>query len=365
MEFIDLKAIHQRAGQKIENAISKVLEHGRFINGPEVFELENALSTFCGASHSIAVSSGTAALEIALRALKIGPGDEVITTPFTWISTAEVIALVGATPVFADIDPSTYNLAPAEVEKAVTTRTKAIIAVNLFGQLAAYEQLQTIAEEHDLFIIEDAAQSFGAEQNGRKSGTFGTVSCTSFFPAKPLGCYGDGGAIFTEDPELARSLRAITNHGGLKRGEHTLVGLNGRCDTIQAAILLAKLPAFKNEVTARQQIGQRYTERLQAYCQTPDIHQGNTHIYAQYTIQVPFRESLAAALKAQGIPTAVYYKDCLHLQPVFHSLGYKNGDFPVAEKASTQVISLPFHPHLSPQDQDAIIDTIIQFKHAQ
>ncbi len=361
MQFIDIKAIHERSAQKIDDAIAQVLEHGKFINGPEVHQLEASLGEFLGGSHCIAVASGTMALEVALRALKIGPGDEVITTPFTWISTAETIALVGATPVFADIDPDTYNLDPHEVEKAVTPRTKAIIAVNLFGQMADYTTLEKIAKEHELEIIEDAAQSFGAEQNGRKSGTIGAVSSTSFFPAKPLGGYGDGGAVFTTNDALVKDLRAITNHGGAAREAHHLVGTNGRCDTLQAAIIHAKFNAFREkEITLRQEIGQRYSTALAPYCSVPKIHPGNTHIYAQYTIRPRNRDSLSEALKLKGIPSAVYYRKCLHQQPVFSQLNCASKTFPNAEKATQEVISLPFHPYLKKDEQDRVIEAVIQ-----
>ncbi|MGC9451537.1 MAG: DegT/DnrJ/EryC1/StrS family aminotransferase [Oceanipulchritudo sp.] len=364
MEFIDLKAIHEKSGGRIEAAIAKVLSHGKFINGPEVYELEEQLSNFLGGVHCVLCSSGTMALEIALRSLEIGPGDEVITTPFTWISTAETIGLVGAKPVFVDIDPDTYNLLPEAVEAAVTPRTAAIIPVNLFGQMADYAALESIALKHGLPIIEDAAQSLGAEQGGRKSCTVGTVSCTSFFPAKPLGCYGDGGAVFTGDADLATTLRAIVNHGGRTRGEHEFLGTNGRCDTLQAAILLAKLPGFLKEIRLREAIGRRYTEGLEACCRTPITGSGNTHVHAQYTIRHGNRDQLAGFLKERGIPSAVYYRNCLHQQPVFQPLGYAEGSFPNAEKAANEVLSLPFHPYLDEPDQDRIIETVIEFENA-
>lgn len=360
MEFIDLKAVHDKSRGEIEAAMAAVLEHGRFINGPEVYQLEEALGEFLGGVHCIAVSSGTAALEISMRALGIGAGDEVITTPFTWISTAETIGLVGATPVFVDIDPITYNIDPEAVKAAITERTKAIIPVNLFGQMADFEQLEAIAQSAGLFLIEDAAQSLGAQRNGRKSCTLGTVSCTSFFPAKPLGCYGDGGAIFTRDASLAEDLRAITNHGGKTRGNHHLLGTNGRFDTLQAAIVLAKFPAFKNEIQLRTALGKRYSEALGSCCRTPQIDTGNSHVYAQYTIRPRDRDRLAAALREKGIPTAIYYRECLHQQKVFQPLGYHPGDFPNAELASETVISLPFHPYMTQPQQDIIIESVFE-----
>lgn len=361
MQFIDIKAIHAHSASKIDAAVAKVFDHGRYINGPEVYELEATLTEHLGISDCVAVASGTMALEVALRALGIGPGDEVITTPFTWISTAETIALVGATPVFADIEADTYNIDPAEVEKVITAKTKAIIVVNLFGQMADYKKLEAIAEKNGLKIIEDAAQSFGAEQNGRKSGTIGTVSCTSFFPAKPLGGYGDGGAVFTNDPALGEELRAVTNHGCKERESHYVLGTNGRCDSLQAAIINAKFDNFRDEeIELRQQVGQRYSEALKNHVTVPAIHPGNTHIYAQYTIRPKERDSLSEALKAEGIPSAVYYKKCLHQQGVFADLPCASKSFPAAEQATKDVISLPFHPYLSEADQDRIVEAVIK-----
>ncbi|MFP4259561.1 MAG: DegT/DnrJ/EryC1/StrS family aminotransferase [Opitutales bacterium] len=365
MQFIDIQAIHAKSAEKIDAAMAKVMQHGRYINGPEVYELEATLGEFLGTSeapvYAVAVASGTMALEIALRALGIGPGDEVITTPFTWISTAETIALVGATPVFADIDSDTYNIDPKEVEQAITPKTKAILPVDLFGQMADYPALEAIAEKHGLKIIEDAAQSFGAEQNGRKAGSMGQVATTSFFPAKPLGGYGDGGAVFTEDPALAETLRAVTNHGCKEREAHHTLGTNGRCDSLQAAIIQAKFPNFRDEeIALRQEVGARYTEALKDCVITPAIHPGNTHIYAQYTIRVKNRDRLAEALKAKDIPSAVYYRKPLHRQQVFAGLACSTKSFPNTEKASEEVISLPFHPYLNPNDQDRIIGAVIE-----
>lgn len=365
MQFIDLKAIHEQSREAIEGAMTAVIKHGRFINGPEVSQFEETLTTFLGSDkqqlHCVAVASGTMALEVALRALGIGPGDEVITTPFTWISTAETIALVGATPVFADIEAETYNIDPKDVEKAITPRTRAIITVDLFGQMADYPALEAIAEKHGLKIIEDAAQSFGAEQNGRKAGTMGHVATTSFFPAKPLGGYGDGGAVFTQDPELAEAIRAVTNHGCKERESHHLLGTNGRCDTLQAAIIQAKFPNFRDEeITLRQKIGARYSDALKDHVTVPAIHPGNTHIHAQYTIRTKDRDRLGEALKARGIPSAVYYRKCLHEQSVFARLPSTRETFPKAQQASAEVISLPFHPYLTSEDQDRIIEAILE-----
>jgi UDP-2-acetamido-2-deoxy-ribo-hexuluronate aminotransferase len=360
MQFIDIKAIHAHSASQIDEAVAKVFEHGRYINGPEVYELEATLGEFLGGAHCVAVASGTMALEVALRALGIGPGDEVITTPFTWISTAETIALVGATPVFADIEPDTYNIDPKEVEKVITPQTRAIIPVDLFGQMADYAALEAIAEKHGLKIIEDAAQSFGAEQNGRKAGSVGHVATTSFFPAKPLGGYGDGGAVFTKDEKLAEAIRAVTNHGCKERESHYLLGTNGRCDSLQAAIIQAKFANFRNEeIELRQKVGARYSEALKDHVTVPIIHPGNTHIYAQYTIRPKNRDRLGEALKAKDIPSAVYYRSPLHQQGVFAHLPCAQESFPATEQASREVISLPFHPYLTEADQDRVIETVI------
>jgi UDP-2-acetamido-2-deoxy-ribo-hexuluronate aminotransferase len=336
----------------------RVLEHGRYIMGPEIAELESALATYVGVKHAITVASGTDSLEIALRALGVGPGDEVVTVPFTWISSSEVIGLVGAKPVFVDIDPVTYNIDVTKIEAAITPRTKAIMPVSLFGQMPDYDTINAIAAKHGVTVIEDGAQSFGATQRGRRSCGVTKIASTSFFPAKPLGCYGDGGALFTDDDHLNEIMRAIRTHGGIKRHFHPLLGMNGRLDTLQAAVLLAKLPHFPAEVEARGRIGARYTELLRGVVGVPEVASDNTHVYAQYTIRVSNRDELGTALKAAGIPSAVYYPKCLHEQPVFASLGYKWGDFPESEKASREVISLPMHPFLAESDQDRVVESI-------
>ena len=355
MQFIDLKTQYSRLKEEVDARIHKVLDHGQFIMGPEVGEVERALANYVGVPHCISVASGTVSLEIALRALDIGPGDEVVTVPFTWISSAEVIPLVGAKPVFVDIDPSTYNIDVDLIEQSITKQTKAIIAVSLFGQMPDYEHINAIAAKHGITVIEDGAQSFGATQNGRKSCGVTRVASTSFFPAKTLGCFGDGGAIFTTDDSLAERMRAIRTHGGLKRHHHPYVGMNARFDTLQAAVLLAKLPSFDWEVQQRIEIGARYSDKLKHACKTPLISDGNTHVYAQYTIRVADRDRVAEQLKLDGIPSAVYYPKCLHEQPVFESLGYRWGDFPESEKASREVLSLPMHPFLSEEEQDRVV----------
>ncbi len=358
MEFIDLKEQYRRYKSEIDDGIQRVLNHGSYVMGPEIAELEAALAAYVGVKHCITVASGTDSLEIALRALNIGPGDEVITVPFTWISTAEAIALVGAKPVFVDIEPISFNIAVDQIEAAITPNTKAIMPVSLFGQMPDYARINAIAKRHGLTVIEDAAQSFGATQHGIRSCGITAIGSTSFFPAKPFGCYGDGGALFSDDDDLAEKMRAIRNHGGLVRHHHTLVGMNGRFDTIQAAVLLAKLPNFAWEVQERSRIGERYSQALGACCVVPHVVTGNTHVYAQYTIRIQGRDQMAEKLKAAGIPSAIYYPKCLHEQPVFAGLGYKPGDFPESEKAANEVLSLPMHPFLSEEDQDRIISVL-------
>jgi UDP-2-acetamido-2-deoxy-ribo-hexuluronate aminotransferase len=358
MQFIDLKRQYAAMREEIDGRIMALLEHGHYIMGPEIAELEQKLAAYCGVRHCLTVSSGTHSLEIALRALGVGPGDEVITVPFTWISTAEVIRLVGATPVFVDIDPATYIIDVSQVPASITPQTKAIIPVSLFGQMPALEDLNTIAERYNIAVIEDGAQSFGATRLGRRSCGMTTVGSTSFFPAKPLGCYGDGGALFTDDDGLADRMRAIRTHGGVARHHHTLVGTNGRFDTIQAAILLAKWPHFDAEVHRRGELGQRMADRLGDICGAPMVDAGNTHVYAQFTIRNAARDALAASLKVAGVPSAVYYPKCLHEQPVFADLGYAKGAFPESERAAREVLSLPMHPYLTDAEADIICDSV-------
>ena len=362
MQFIDLKSQYNKYKEDIDQRIHAVLEHGKYIMGPEVFELEETLADYVGVKHCITTSSGTHSLEIALRALGVGPGDEVITVPFSWISSAEVILLVGATPVFVDIEHDTFNMDASKIEAAITEKTKAIIPVSLFGQMPDLEAINAIAEQHNIAVIEDAAQSFGATRNGVKSCGASLVGSTSFFPAKPLGCYGDGGALFTDDDELAEVIRAIRTHGGVKRHHHTHVGTNGRFDSMQAAVILGKWPGFEEEVQARGELGARYSELLKGHAVTPKVLDGNTHVYAQYTIRVDEgrRDEIVAGMKEAGIPVGVYYPKCFHEQPVFEHLGYNYGDFPESEKASKEVLSLPMHPFLSIDEQQKITQNLIK-----
>jgi UDP-2-acetamido-2-deoxy-ribo-hexuluronate aminotransferase len=358
MEFIDLRQQYRRYKTGIDQRVQAVLNHGHFIMGPEIAELEAELARYLAVKHCITVASGTDSLEIALRALEIGPGDEVVTVPFTWISSAEVIGLVGAKPVFVDIEPKTFNLNVDKLEGAITPRTKAIMPVSLFGQMPDYHRINATAAKHGIPVIEDGAQSFGATQRGCRSCGVTLIGSTSFFPAKPLGCYGDGGALFTNDDGLAEKMRAIRTHGGVKRHHHPILGMNGRFDTLQAAVLLAKMPYFQEEVEARGRVGGRYTELLRSACSAPEVMAGNTHVYAQYTVRIPNRDTVASKLKERGIPTAVYYPKCLHEQPVFAGCGCKWGDFPEAEKASREVLSLPMHPFLTEPDQDRVVTAL-------
>ncbi len=358
MDFIDLKKQYALLREPINTAIQTVLNHGRYILGPEVTELENVLAGYVGQKHCITTSSGTHSLEIALRALDIGPGDEVVTVPFTWISTAEVIGLVGAMPRFVDIEEDTFNIDAKLIEAAITPKTKAIIPVSLFGQMPDMDAINAIGAKHGIAVIEDAAQSFGATRNGVRSCGASAISSTSFYPAKPFGCYGDGGALFASDDEMADKLRAIRTHGGLRRHEHALLGTNGRFDTIQAAVLLAKWPSFEDEVQARGRIGARYSELLKDVCQTPKVLPGNTHVYAQYTIRTPLRDKVSEGLKQKGIPSVVFYPKCLHEEPVFASTGYRKGDFPVAERLAGEVLSLPMHPFLTEEDQNRVVKAV-------
>ncbi len=358
MQFIDLKKQYRLHKEAIQHEIEKVLESGLFILGPQVNEIEQQLAEYVGVKHCLSVSSGTDSLQIALMALGIGPGDEVITVPFTFISSAEVVSLLGATPVFVDIEADTYNIDISKLENAITPRTKAIMPVSLFGQMPDLAKINEIAGKYGIAVIEDAAQSFGASRNGKKSCSLTEISSTSFFPAKPLGCYGDGGALFTDDDHLAEKMLRIRTHGSIVKNEHPVLGINGRFDTLQAAVLLAKFPHFPKEVQLREEIGARYTELLKDVCETPKIQKGNTHVYAQYTIRMPNRENVQEKLAEKGIPTAVYYPICLHEQPVYKHLGYETGSFPEAEKAAKEVLSLPMHPWLTREDQDFIAESI-------
>lgn len=391
MQFIDLKAQQALIRDKIDANIKKVLDHGKYIMGPEIFELEERLADFIGVKHCIGVSSGTDALLIAMMALDIKAGNEVITTPFTFIATGEMIALLGAKPIFVDIDPKTFNIDPNRIQSAITPKTKAIMPVSLYGQCADMDAINVIAEQHGLPVIEDGAQSLGATYKGKQSCALSTIGCTSFFPSKPLGGYGDSGACLTDDDNLAKIMREIRVHGQDRRYHHPRVGLNGRMDTLQAAILLAKLDIFPEEVRLRGEIGQRYTdlilgavtieelegefnstagdnashsiarEESNVTCHSvgsmaeivpPYIEPGNTSVYAQYTIQVSNREALQQKLKEAGIPTAVHYPVPLNKQP---SLSTEAFDLSVSEELSGRVMSIPMYPYLKMAQQIELI----------
>src|ERR1700728_4888794 len=367
MEFVDLKAQYRHIGARVDARIRRVLEHQRFILGPEVQELEERLAARVEARHCISCASGTDALLLALLALGIGSGkdgtpDEVLTTPFTFFATGEMITLAGARPIFVDIESAAYNLDPEKIEAAITPRTRAILPVSLYGQPAEMDAIDAIAKKHGLAVIEDAPQSFGALYRGRHSGNLSTIGCTSFFPSKPLGCYGDGGACFTNDDALAEAMRELRNHGQSGRYRHTRIGINGRLDTLQAAVLLAKLEFFDEELTARAEIADRYTALLKNAVQTARVLPQRTSAWAQYTIEVDDRPAVQSAIEAAGVPTAVHYPVPLHLQPVYaelaHQLAWARGSFPVTERAAGRVLSLPMHPYLSPAEIERVAQSV-------
>jgi len=368
MDFIDLKTQYRRLREPMNARIQAVLDHGQYILGAENLELEQRLAARVGTKHCIGASSGTDTLLIALMALEIGAGDEVITSPFTFIATGEMIALAGARPVFVDIDPKTYNIDPALIEAAITPRTKAIMPVSLYGQCADFDAINAIARKHRLPVIEDGAQSLGAEYQGRQSCGLSEIGSTSFFPSKPLGCYGDGGALFTNDDALAKAMREIRTHGQDRRYHHPRLGINGRLDTLQAAILLAKLDVFDDEVAARGRIGACYAALIQeAFAKVDDpalkvsppvLAPGCTSVYAQYTVEVPNRPKVEEGMKARGVPTAVHYPVPLHLQPVFARSGQGEGSFPISEAAGRRVMSLPMHPYLSEEQQAQVVTAL-------
>jgi len=356
--FLDLKPQYKALEKKINERIQTVLNHGQFILGPEVAECEKALSTFIGAKHCLTAASGTDALVMALMALGVGPGDEVITTPFSFFATAEVISLVGAKPVFVDIDPVTYNLDPAKIEAAITKKTKVIMPVSLYGQPADYDEINQIAAKNSLVVLEDAAQSFGAAYKGKKSCNLTHVAATSFFPAKPLGCYGDGGAVFTNDLELHKKMEMIRVHGQQSRYHHVMMGINGRLDTLQCAILIEKLTRYDWEIAKRNEIASRYTEAflsLGAKCVPPVVKKDRGSVWAQYTLSVADRDAFAAKMKEKNVPTSVHYPSPLHHQPVYAHLRAKFS-CPEAEKAAGRVICLPMFPDMT----DAQVEQTIQ-----
>jgi len=358
--FIDLKTQYAALKPQIQARIDRVLEHGQYIMGPEVGELEEKLSAYTSAKNCITVASGTEALLISLMALGIGPSDEVITTPFTFVATAEVISRLGAKPVFVDIEQDTCNINVQLIEAAITSKTRAIMPVSLYGQPSDMDQINAIALRYDLSVIEDASQSFGATYKGRRSCNLSTIGCTSFFPSKPLGCYGDGGAIFTDDPTLAKVMREIRLHGQEARYYHTRIGVGGRMDTLQCAIVLAKFERFEREVELRNEVGQRYNQLLDAAGITR-IQQrtDRSSVFAQYTLLAERRPELMQQLAASGIPVAVHYPTPLNHQPAYTDY-CGGGPTPITDAAANQVLSLPMGPDLSKADQDRIVQTLIQ-----
>lgn len=352
LNFIDLAAQQARIKSQIDANIQTVLAHGHYILGPEVAELEAELAAYCGAKYCISCANGTDALQIALMALGVGHGDEVITPGFTYIATAETVALLGAKPIYVDIDEQTYNIDPAKIEAAITDKTKAIIPVSLYGQCADFDAINAIAAKHKLPVIEDAAQSFGAIYKGTKSGNLSTIACTSFFPSKPLGCYGDGGAIFTNDEQLATVIRQTARHGQDRRYHHIRVGVNSRLDTLQAAILLPKLAILEEEMQLRQQVAQMYATALQAAgLAAPFIEPHNRSAYAQFTIRIQNRSAVQTALKEAGIPTAVHYPIPLNKQPAVAS----DVSLPVGDLVAEEVLSLPMHPYMTQEQVQQVV----------
>ena len=353
IEFCDLKAQQARIKDKIDAAIQRVLAHGQYILGPEVAELEEKLAAFVGAKHCITCANGTDALQIAQMAVGVANGDEVITPGFTYIATAETVAVLGAKPVYVDIDPRTYNLNPSLLEDAITPQTRAIIPVSLYGQCADFDTINAIAARYDIPVIEDAAQSFGATYKDRMSCNLSTIACTSFFPSKPLGCYGDGGALFTNDDELGKVIRQIARHGQDRRYHHIRVGINSRLDTMQAAILLVKLELFAEEINLRQQVAARYASKLAGLklFTVPQIEAHNLSVYAQYTLRTPRREAALEALKKAGVPTAIHYPLPLNHQP---AVSDEAAILPHGDRAADEVFSLPMHPYLAEEAQDRI-----------
>jgi UDP-2-acetamido-2-deoxy-ribo-hexuluronate aminotransferase len=360
MDFIDLKTQYRLLRESVNARIQRVLDHGQYILGPEVAELEQQLATYVGARHCMTIASGTDALLVPLMALGINPGDEVITTSFTFAATAEMVALLGARPIYVDVQPDTANIDAAKIGAAITPRTRAIMPVSLYGQPADMDEINAIAARCGITVVEDAAQSFGATYKGRRSGALSAIGATSFFPSKPLGCYGEGGAVFTNDDGLAQAMREIRHHGQSGRYHHTRIGINGRLDSIQCAVLLAKLERFEWEVAERARIGARYDallSGLEPAIRLVKVRPDRTSVFAQYTVLAADRAGLERALKAAGIPTAIHYPSSLHQQPAY-AAGWEGVSFPVAERLAREVISLPMHPYLDAATQDRIVAAV-------
>jgi len=359
IDFANLQYQYQLYKDEIDSAIHAVLDKSNYIMGEEVRELEENLQEFTAAKHAITCSSGTDALLLAMMALDIKPGDEVITTPFTFIATAETIAFLGAKPVFVDIDEKTYNIDASKIEEKITPKTKAIIPVSLYGQPADIDAIQSIADKHNLKVIIDGAQSFGATYKGKTDSNLGDISTTSFFPAKPLGCFGDGGAVFTNDDELAAKIKSLRIHGQSKRYHHKYIGTGGRMDTIQCAVVNVKLQYYKKDLALRQEVANKYTQALAAKdLILPFVDKERTSVWAQYSVRVKNRDELQAKLKEAEIPTAVHYPMSLHLQKAFEYLGYKKGDFPISEIVSKEIISLPINPYIKDDELEYIYENL-------
>lgn len=359
IDFANLSLAYEDHKEEFDKEIAEVVSKANYIMGEPIQVLEEQLREFTGAKHAITCSSGTDALLMSLMAIDIQPGDEVITTPFTFIATAEMIALLKATPVFVDIEEDTYNIDPSKIEEKITSRTKAIIPVSLYGQVADMDQINRIAQKHSLYVIEDAAQSFGAVYRGKRSCNLSTFACTSFFPAKPLGCFGDGGAVFTNDDHFADKLRSLRLHGQSKRYHHKYIGIGGRLDTLQAAVLNVKMKHYENDIEKRQWVASEYDKHLSGYLSTPTIRVNNTSVWAQYSVRVSNREKVIEALANNGIPTAVHYPKPLHLQECFDYLNLKEGDFPISEKLSNEIMSLPMNPYLTEEEIQYVSTTLI------
>jgi dTDP-4-amino-4,6-dideoxygalactose transaminase len=369
--FIDVAAQRRRLGPAVEEAVARVLAHCQFINGPEVTALETALAAFCGAKHVVTCASGTDALVMVLMAKGVGRGDAVLCPSFTFCATGEAVALTGATPVFVDVDEATFNIDAASLKRGIATakrlglKPRGVIPVDLFGQSADHDEVFAVAIPEGMFVLDDAAQAFGASYKGRRLGGMGTITATSFFPAKPLGCYGDGGAIFTDDAKFAEVLRSIRVHGqGSDKYDNVRLGLTGRLDTIQAAVLLEKLKIFDDEIAARNKVAERYAQGLGNVVTVPHRASGHTSVWAQYTIRLPDgtdRDAFAAALKAQGVPTAIYYQKSMHQQTAYREYPVVDGGLPVSERLSADVISLPMHAYLDEASQDRVIQAVRGF----
>ncbi len=361
IQMVDLGRQYQEVKKEIDDSIQKVLESTHFIQGPEVKELEHDLAGYVGVKHAVGCANGTDALQIALMSLGVGPGDEVITTPFTFVATAEVAALLGAKTVFADVREDDFNIDPIEIVKKITPKTKAIVPVHLFGQPARMDDLMEISKTRNIPIVEDAAQAFGAEYKGKKMCSMGRIGCVSFFPSKNLGAYGDGGMVFTDDDDLAKRMRAIASHGSEKKYYHDYIGVNSRLDTIQAAILRVKFKHLDRYNEQRADFARKYSEQLKGTVTTPALFPNRKHIFHQYTIRTERRDEMLAYLKENGIPSAIYYPVPLHLQKAYEYAGYRKGNYPVSERLAGEVLSLPMHPHLLDDEVEFITSTIKRF----